>query len=263
MDILVDKYLDNHPEHAARLLCTVSESAFLKVIQTYPNYLDKIISHMPPTYMAQAFDTYSQSAIKMICNKISANHVACILKLSPQKKQTTILDLLDNKKKKAVKELLDYTPDQIGFYAQSVALVLSENLLINDALNEIDKLNTLDSPIFVVDSNYHLIGSIDLFMLIKKRKRNGTLQDVTHKNIYPIKASTPLQNIAAHPAWEKTNLIPVVGKTDLFLGVIPQNNLSTNVIANYDEKELSALNGYILFSEILWNGLQRFWGSIR
>tara|TARA_R110002110_G_scaffold404606_1_gene623100 strand:- start:116135 stop:116932 length:798 start_codon:yes stop_codon:yes gene_type:complete len=265
MSLLVDNFLSRYPEHAARILHSTSEDVFLSFMMSNLECVEKIVSNMSPSYMARAFEQYSSDAIGTICSKISETYIATIFRNVKIEKRNHILDCLEPTKKKLVSELLKYSTKQIGYYLRSTEVVLSENLSAPDAVSVIESLSKLHSPIYVVDSNYSLKGTLNLFSLLKVRDDSHiTIKTIVDKRVRSFKASIPLQNISNHPFWEDNKMIPVVGKTNSFLGIISKDSISRHVEVTKEPKETrSSLNEYIYFSELLWNGLQKFWGSLR
>ena len=167
MSVLVESFLTKHPEHAARILNTASEEMFLSLMTSNPDCLERIVSNMSPSYMAHTFERYPDVSAEMICSKVSAPFIATILRYVNKEKRSHILDALDTSKKQSVSELLHYSTKQIGYYLQHTELVLSENLTAADAIVTIGSIPKLQHPIYIVDSNYHLKGTLDLFSLIK------------------------------------------------------------------------------------------------
>lgn len=265
MDVLLENFLNHHPDHAARMLGAASSNTFLDLAQDYPESVEKIISNLSPSYVAKVFEEDLERAVELICPQIRATYIATILRLIPFHKRDNILSALEPEKNKAASELLQYTSLQVGYYLEKTELVLNENITPQAAIQAIENITTLQHPIYVVGSNYTLKGALDLFKLIKMRDESkSSLKMAINKKIISVKGSTALRNIISHPGWDTNTIFPVVGQSHCLLGVISKSAISfCQEEMNETDNPRTSLNEYIYFSELLWRGLQKFWGSLR
>lgn len=262
MDTLINNFLINHPEHAARIVHSAPHETMLSIIQKYPKHIERLVSNLSPSYVANAFKVFPDAAVNQICSNIRPPYIATILRQLDDNYCHQILNSLDRHPRKAVEELLKYGPSQVGYYLEKTELLLLDNLPVHDAIDMIEQTELLTQPIFVIDNNYRFLGKVDIFSLIKSRKKQDiSIRQITNKRVTAFKASTEIQNISNHPEWEKNRSIPVVGRANNFLGVISKVILSTETVEKQSEKTVSTtLDEYIYFSEMLWRILKRFWG---
>ena len=116
-------------------------------------------------------------------------------------------------------------------------------------------------PIYVVDLDYALYGTLDLFSLIKLRDDNrSTIEHIVNRNIMSFKASISIENILLHPAWEGNQMVLSQVKTILFLvlfqRVLSQHNLGETF--HWKVKNNQWMNT-LYFSELLWKNMQGIW----
>lgn len=265
MDTLIEGFIDKHTEHAARILESASEEAFLEVIDSAKINLANIIPHISPTYMARVFEKGDPKSIAAICSKLDDNLIATILRYLSEDKLMVIIQSFDPIKMRRIKELIHYNMSQIGYHIENVDLILSINTSIPIAIEAIEALKSYRYPIYVVDENYTPCGTLDLVALLKKRSsQSSTIRQSIKEDSFAFKASTPLENVRSHPAWENNRVIPIVGRSNFFLGVISKNILSAGFRESLPEHvQKNAIDEYIYFSEVLWAGLQKFWGALK
>ncbi|MAZ44072.1 MAG: hypothetical protein CMF48_02695 [Legionellales bacterium] len=265
MNSLVCKFLDNHPEHAARLASSFSIVDFVEFSECYSDKIKKVIMATPPSYMAQVFDADAEKAIVLYCPLLEPVTISTILRFSKKKTRSAVLNSFTEETRQLVEELLVYSSDQLGHHVITPEIVLLEHMPINAALEAIDKLNDMKRPVYVLDNEYRLKGQLNVFKLIKNRFHSSmTVKDITDSSIQSLKASISIKNVYSLRRWNENQFFPVVGKGDTFLGMICKSSLS---ITPEPEALLISTKGslseYIDFSEILWSGLNRFWGSLR
>ena len=161
MNALIDCFIQKHPEHAARILNTATAETVLSIFEEHPEHLEDLICNMSPTFIAKAFQVYPKTTVSALCTNISPPYLATILRHWDKLKRNEIIDELQPVQKKAIKELLNYSPAQVGYYLENTELVLSETLTAKDAIEIIEQTDSLTQPIYVVDTQYHLIGTIE------------------------------------------------------------------------------------------------------
>jgi Mg/Co/Ni transporter MgtE len=265
MDILIEGFIEKHPEHAARILESASKVDFLQIIESSKLNLENIISHISPTYMAHVFEIGESEAIIEICSELDDSLIATILRYVSESKLMIILQSFDAIKMRRIQELIHYNVNQIGYHIENVDLILSINASVQSAIESVETLKSYRYPIYVVDEKYSPCGTLDLVSLLKQRSsQNSTICQLIKKDTFAFKASTPLENVRTHPAWENNRVIPIVGRSNFFLGVVSKNIISAGFRESLPENlNKNAIDEYIYFSEVLWAGLQKFWGALK
>ncbi|HKY70242.1 MAG TPA: hypothetical protein VJ205_05040 [Gammaproteobacteria bacterium] len=265
MRALVDNFLKTHPLPAARILERAPVKDVIEIFLLYPKQVGQLAAHLPPSYLGAVFEESERDLLVTLSEKINDNLLATLLKETSKEKEIEIIEPLPKARKKKVMELISYKPYQVGYYAKKADCILIDNMSIQEAIKIVELLPTLEMPIYVVDPDYVYVGALHPFSLLKFRKNKiGNVSTFLERKVPVLKGTMTLESVLYHPAWEDNGVLPVVGKTGCFLGVVSKRILLE--AANPPKVQKSSENvveGYILFSEMIWDGLKKFWGSLK
>ncbi len=223
-------------------------------INTLLNQLDDITS----VDLALKLSDLEDNEIQEICSKLSDKELAGILEESEEKTQIRIIDLLrnakilnifsymskddivdilgevnigrskelinlmkDNKDKKIIEELLGYEDDSAGGIMTTEYIALKKDLNIAQAIQKIKEIvssSEVIETIFVKD-NKKLIGITNLRDILIAPE-NATLESITNTNFISVEPETDQEEVALLASKYDLNVIPVVNKKQILLGII-------------------------------------------
>lgn len=260
-DSLVEAYFEKHPEDAARVLATAPNDVLFAIFYNFPDQMPDLIAYLSPSFIANVISNAPKHPVTMMANKMSENQIAMVVRLMSKRNAEKLLSSLEPENAKRVYELLNYNEKQIGYYAERANLILSQSVLVADVLFIVEKLKDLNQPIYVVDEEYRLQGTIGLFEVIKQRHQvNQTIENVLTRLSLVFKATTPLDQVIDHPAWNEYDKIPVIGDHDVFLGIISKAFLTKDfdqMIAASEQKLDD--DSYFGILDKLWVNLVKVW----
>ena len=263
--ILVSDFLKENPNHMVAVLeASETQCFFLNHYATLPE-LEAIIPLLSITYLKKIFTASNPIQLEYLVNKINPYTLGAIVKTLSGKLKKRVVELIPNKHINIMNEALSYHDQQLGYYIKSADLVLSLSTPINLVFEEIDKLNFLIEQIIVVDSEYRFYGVVDLISLIKSRKlKNSNLKHAVKKKVMTLKASLPVKEVTLNPAWLSENAIPVVGKSNLFLGVVSKKLLADKIKPYFvKSSQHDIFEEYLFFSEYIWKKIHQNWLGIK
>lgn len=264
MSVFIEKYLELHPERAARLLEGASCELVKTVLQEYTEFQESIIKNFSPTFIGRLLDSNQSEFFLTIFSELSVNTLTTIASNISVSLQEQILDQLSDSEKSKVEELLSYDIDQVGHYLEDCDVVLNENSSIATAMEMIEKLEK-GTVLFVVSSSGEYQGTLNLYQLIKNRhQKNESIKDMLDKNYLSLKASTPIKNIIYHKTWIEGHEIPVLSKTNCLLGIFSERKLKKRIFKiNQNLSQEISTDKLISAYETLWEGMHKFWGGVK
>lgn len=223
-------------------------------INTLLNKLDEIAS----VDLALQLSDLEDNDIAEICAKLSDKELANILEESEEKTQIRILDLLrnhriinvfsymskddivdilglinigkskelinlmkDGKDKKVITELLGYEDDTAGGIMTTEYIALKKDLTVSQALlklKEIVSKSEVIETIFVND-NKKIIGIANLRDILISPD-STKLEEITNTNFISVEPETDQEEVALLASKYDLNVIPVINKKNVLLGII-------------------------------------------
>ncbi len=223
-------------------------------INTLLSKLDEITS----VDLALQLSDLEDNDIAEICAKLSDKELANILEESEEKTQIRILDLLrnhriinvfsymskddivdilglinigkskelinlmkDGKDKKVITELLGYEDDTAGGIMTTEYIALKKDLTVSQALlklKEIVSKSEVIETIFVND-NKKIIGIANLRDILISPD-STKLEEITNTNFISVEPETDQEEVALLASKYDLNVIPVINKKNVLLGII-------------------------------------------
>ncbi len=264
MDLLLHQYIKNHPQQAARVLETCSVEEFLHFSQESNVEIGAVLPYISSSYLSKLLESGETTEIIDIVRTLPDMQVATLLKHVSEAKRASVLSKITGPRLTTIQRLIEFNETQVGFYVQKPKVVLVENNTISQALAFMDALSENELPIFVVNVQYQLLGTLNLVKLIQRR---GDLeQKLLHSfssKILTISASSPIESIKRHKAWQQYKSIAIIGRDNHFLGIISKDILRQKMVTPLKEQSKSSVEEYFFFSEMIWNGLNKFWGGLK
>ncbi len=223
-------------------------------INTLLSQLDEITS----VDLALQLSDLEDNDIAEICAKLSDKELANILEESEEKTQIRILDLLrnnriinvfsymskddivdilglinigkskelinlmkDGKDKKIITELLGYEDDTAGGIMTTEYIALKKDLTVSQALlklKEIVSKSEVIETIFIND-NKKIIGIANLRDILISPD-STKLEEITNTNFISVEPETDQEEVALLASKYDLNVIPVINKKNVLLGII-------------------------------------------
>ena len=223
-------------------------------INTLLSKLDEITS----VDLALQLSDLEDNDIAEICAKLSDKELANILEESEEKTQIRILDLLrnnriinvfsymskddivdilglinigkskelinlmkDGKDKKIITELLGYEDDTAGGIMTTEYIALKKDLTVSQALlklKEIVSKSEVIETIFIND-NKKIIGIANLRDILISPD-STKLEEITNTNFISVEPETDQEEVALLASKYDLNVIPVINKKNVLLGII-------------------------------------------
>jgi len=109
--------------------------------------------------------------------------------------------------------------------------------------------------VYVTDRDHRLVGVITIRELLLARPKQ-TLESIMKRQPIRLAADSILADIAGHPAWQQLDMLPVVDKAQVFLGVIRHRTIRQ--LAQPQEKgagPVDAIHVALIIADMYWTSL--------
>ena len=204
-------YLQTHPDQAARTL----EKLPAELVARFFEEIDapvaaRILDGMLPAHAGAGLAEMKPSTAARILERMAVLHIARLIQMLNNATANRLLELLSMKNRFAVRHLLKHPTYTVGSIMNAVHFLLSENLTAGDALRRIKRYPTnVSGDIFVVDGLHRLVGTVTPTALLRADQRT-MINRIMRPRPPTLHARARIVTSAAHPAWRKFRLLPVV-----------------------------------------------------
>lgn len=264
MDTILSHFVKAHPQDVASVL----EACSIEELTSFASEIDQdlcaFLPYLSSEKVIMLLDHVSPEKRQALINTLPDMQLATIIKHLSVEKKTSFLQLISAERSARISRLLDFNESQVGYYSRKPRLTLFEHSTVSQALNELSSLNENDLPIYLVNDMHQYIGTVDMVKLIQARNQNDlTLKNLLGKKLKVISAASPLESLLEKKVWGQYQKLVVTGKQGLFLGVISIDVLKQRANRPIQEVKKSTVEEYFYFSEMLWTGMSKLWGTLK
>ena len=221
LDPLVSYYLESHPAAAASILHQLSIddlSQFLVKINS--STAAKVLPHLMPVVCAEALNRLEVKNAAAILVKMP--NEAAVLAMRSMNRDLHYAFYREMPRAAALRLRLQmrYPQALVGSLVDSEVLTLQPDQRVSDALRLTrTRKNRVSQQIYVVDSERHLVGYVDLTTLVSNRE--GTpISRIRKKVPLVLNTRSPLHVAEELDAWLSFDSLPVVDRVGSFQGVL-------------------------------------------
>lgn len=220
-DALGERFARDHPEHAAGVLERAApEDAAAFVTSVDDTTATALVQHMNASLAAATLSALDLERAAGLIESLPLNAAARVLRhLDP----TTVEKLLQRVRgdtAKPLSRLLRYREGTAGALADPRALTLPAEMNVGDARKQLRRLAGVTSyHVYITDPDHRLIGVLTIRELFQARPKQR-LETIMQRQPVRLPANADLLTVATHPSWQHFETLPVVDRSDGFLGVL-------------------------------------------
>ncbi len=222
-----------HPGHRGQLIETLGKA-----------FNPGTLSELEEPVRDQVLDAMPNEQVAKVVRELESDDAVYLLENMEEADQSEILARLPKENRAALERSLEYPEDSAGRLMQTEFIAVAPFWSIGqtiDHMREDDDLPSSFSEIFVVDPDFHLVGSVALNRLLRA-KRPVIIEDITDRNIHAVNTHEDQEQVARD--FERYDLIsaPVTDDNDRLVGVITVDDV-VEVIQEEAEEDIHRLGG--------------------
>ncbi len=229
---LVRKYFEQDPLAAAYALETMDSEEAVKVLQYLPSSMAKeAVNRLNDAFAADLLERLPSGTFRKIGNRLDAQKAANILLRFSTEKRKEFIELLDEKQKRQIQELLNYPEDSAGRIMSMNFTAFHGSTGVKDAVDKIRSLTRKGaafSYIYVIDEQGHLIGIMNMRDMLLA-DRNAVLENIMRRDIFTVNCMDSVEEVANALADRRYFVAPVVDNENRLLGVVKAEQLIGDV----------------------------------
>lgn len=201
-------------------------------------------SELEETVRDQVLDAMPNAQVAKVVRELDSDDAVYLLEDMEEADQTEILAKLPKEDRAVLERCLEYPEDSAGRLMQTEIIAVAPFWSVGqtiDHMREDDDLPNSFSEIFVVDADFHLVGSVALNRLLRA-KRPVVIDDITDKDIHAVSTHDDQEEVARD--FERYDLFsaPVVDDDQRLVGVVTVDDI-VEVIQEEAEEDIHRLGG--------------------
>lgn len=219
--LLVREYVRAHPKAVARYLEAAAPSEAAELLREVgPAEAADLLENMVPLAAAQALSEARPEHAADMVESMEPLHIAPLLRRLNQAQADAILAELTDEKRPLVRRLMSYAQDQAASRMDPRAPAASLSMTAQQALDGVRRAaDGALNYVYVIDDRQKLVGVVSMRELLGAAPTT-LVDDIMAEEPLRVYADEPLKNVASHPGWRRAHALPVVDRSNLFLGVI-------------------------------------------
>ncbi|MBI5149861.1 MAG: magnesium transporter [Candidatus Omnitrophica bacterium] len=229
---LIEKYFERDPVAAAHVLEAMSSSDAVEVLKTIPlSMTAQALRHVNDAFAAVLLQKMPRALFVRIANTLEVRQAANIFLQFPEDLRREFLELLEEKKKRQVQDLLIYPRDSAGQIMTVDFVAFHGDLKVKEAIQKIRYLAQHDSKasyIYVIDKEGRLIGILRMRDLLLT-DGNTLLESIMHRDVFSVDCFMDREHVANELSKRNYFAVPVVDHEHILLGVIRAEQLIADV----------------------------------
>ncbi len=214
-------FAEKHPADAARVLELTSPeetAAFLQAVGK--DAAAGLLRFMNVRMAAAALSAVDVEDAARIVEGLPPSNAALVLRHMGHATAERVLERVAERPARSLKRLLRYREGAAGWLADPQALTLPHDIHVGNAQKLLRRMaGQAFYNVYVLDRDNRLVGVVTIRALLLARPKQ-TLDSIMSREPIRLRADSGLATVAANPAWQDFDMLPVVDKAGAFLGVI-------------------------------------------
>ncbi len=235
-----------HPADIADFLSDIESEQSQAIFLALPKELKlTVFEEFSDYFKLEALNFMSEEDKIDLLNELPVDKVTDLLELLSDEDFKHYHNLLHKKSREKVLSLLKFHPESAGGIMDIEVITLVKDFTVEKAIKILQRLRPsreIHQEIYVTDSAHNLVGHINLEDLVLNLPQNR-IASFMKENEYVARAEEDREAIAKNMVHYGLMTIPVVGKGNHFLGVIPSDTLVDVIVeeAGEDVLKMSAV----------------------
>jgi magnesium transporter len=203
-----------------------------------------VMSELDEPVEIELLEELTDEEISDIVEEMAPDDAADLLGELEDEQREEILDLMEDEESEEVRELLQYEEDSAGGIMTSDFVAVDAKMTAQEAISHIGSLE-LDEPVYfayVVSSQGHLQGSIQLWELLKTAHLEEPLSELALKDTISVQTDTDQEEVARIASKYDLSSMPVLDKNGILVGRITVDDI-IDVIEEEASEDIFKLAG--------------------
>ncbi len=244
--LLWDDFLKLHPADMVDFFADIEQGHFKLLFIRLPKEIKlEVFDEFSDAMRVQSLSFMDEQDEADALNSLPPDELTDLFDLLSDQELQLYLGLLHKKPREDVLSLMKFAPDSAGGIMDIDALTLMKDFTVEKSILLLQRLHPsrdIDPLLYVTDRHHKLVGHIKLEDLVLQSPQTR-IATFMRPNEYIAQADEDQEKIAKQMVHYGLMTVPVIGKDDHFLGVIPSETLVDVLVeeASEDLQKMSAL----------------------
>ncbi len=240
------EFLQLHPADIAQFFTDINKESFERLFLKLPKELKLAVFEELSEVMKVHCLSFMEEKDKVdALNMLSADALTDLFDLFSDEELKKYLDLLHSTAREEVISLMKFHPESAGGIMEIQVLTFMDDFTVEKSIKILQRLRPrrdIHQQIYVTDRWHRLVGHINLEDLVLEDPTKR-IASFMHSNELVAFADQDREIIAQQMVHYGLMTVPVVGKENQFLGVIPSETLVDVIVeeASEDVQKMAAL----------------------
>jgi len=214
-------FAESHPADAARVIERATPEATAAFLEsTSMDTAAGVLRFMNVSISAAALSRVQIEHAAGIVERMPVPDAALVLRHMERATGESVLARVEDRTAKSLKRLFRYREGAAGWLADPQVLTLPHDISVGDAQKHLRRMaGEALYNVYVTDRDQRLVGVVTIRTLLLARPKQ-MLESIMQRQPIRVRADLDLATVAVNPAWQDFDMLPVVDKADVFLGVI-------------------------------------------
>ena len=217
-----------HPADIAEIINNAPASAHNILFDLLDDEIKPdVLAELDDKAEADILEELTDEEISDIVEEMAPDDAADLLGELEEHRSEEILELMEDEESEEVRELLQYDEESAGGIMTSDFVAVNGDMTASEAIDYLGSLD-LEEPVYylyVVDSEKHLTGWIQLWELLRQTNRNKTLAELADKETISVHTDTDQEEVARLASKYDLSSLPVVDKENHLVGRITVDDI--------------------------------------
>ncbi len=232
LTVLVKEFFQQDRLLAARCLETMDEEQASSVLTALPSTLAiEVFGDLQPSFAAALLKNMPSTLFHGIVEKMDPQTAATLLMGLSREHRERLLNLIPEKNKAQIQEILTYPENSAGRMMSPVFLSFHTDIKVKNAIQRIRLLARKKAPAsyaYVVSSENRLVGVMNMHDLMLA-PGDSLLESVMRKDIFTVNCFMDREQVAEELSKRRFFAAPVVDNEHRLLGVVKVEQLIDDV----------------------------------
>ncbi len=250
--------------HPADMAAVLEELPTAYVVNVFHTMTDKEMAadtfrQLPIDLGKQVVQESSPEQLTQVFKHLPPDDLADLIGDLPEERRDTLMALLDKESQGEVEALLKYDPDTAGGIMTTDLFVLSQNLTVEKAINDVRGREDVEVIfyLYLTDDDGRLVGVISLRQLLLARP-GLQLHEIMNPNVMKVTTDTDEVTVATLVDKYRLLAIPVVDAEGVLVGMVTVDDV-IDVLEEETTRDMLRMAG-TSESEILTDSAYRIAG---
>lgn len=249
-------FLHHHPQDAAKVLEHFEPEQLADYFsQLSASDTANILRNITPAKTTSCLIAMDVNSAAKILENFSIERASSLLRRMPAEVRFKIIKSMSTLYANMIKLVIRYPEDTVGRYISPNVFTVLEDMRVRDVLSAIkESADQIRSEIYVVNDKQRLGGVVFIRDLLTADPNTFVKKIMRITNV-SISARSRLAHIQHHIEWKYNDMLPVVDRNGLFIGVLKRSVMLDVLSRNIEitKQHDNAANTALAVAELFWN----------